>query len=65
MCNTIPFDLVCTLHGGHLTATEVLMRRKYEVVEDQWVWRQSRPSALDPVFGRMLDAAMRALNVRA
>ena len=36
MCDAIPHGLKCTLHGGHMTATEVRFRRALALVEGRW-----------------------------
>ena len=56
MCNAIPSDLKCTLHGGQMTATEVRMRHRYEIVKNRWKLRPSTPNPLAEAFRPMVDA---------
>lgn len=43
MCDAIPHGLKCTLHGGHMTATEVNLRDLMEIKDGRWVDRPSTP----------------------
>ena len=63
ICDAIPGFLVCTLHGGHMTATEVEMRHIYGVEGDKWVPRKASPPPSD-VFMKMIDKAFDILRSR-
>lgn len=62
MCAANQHALKCTLHGGHMTATEVRMRDKYAVVDDRWVQRTTRPDPLEPYFRDQIDRTFEILR---
>ena len=61
ICSASPRDLKCTLHGGHMTATEVELRHKYTVSGDQWVeWALADPAA--PICDAMIERTLEILR---
>ena len=64
MCEAIPFGLTCTLHGGHMTATEVELRRTHKVSEDQWVKRHE-PLEGSWILEPLIDKAHEIIKKRA
>ena len=59
MCAALPYDLKCTLHGGHMTATEVRIRDKLEISKGKWIERPARPSR---PFEALIDAKLQFLR---
>jgi hypothetical protein len=57
MCTKLPNDLKCTLHGGHMTAIEVSLRHRYEVVDGQWI-EPERPELIDVINWDAVYATM-------
>lgn len=58
MCQQLPHNLTCTLHGGHMTATEVQLRWRYQVSNGAWIEvpRQApMPSGLEPMVDWVFD----------
>jgi hypothetical protein len=58
MCAQLPNALKCTLHGGHMTATEVQLRWRYQVSNGAWIetpQRDPMPSGLEPMFDFAFD----------
>lgn len=53
MCNAIPGEMECTLHGGHMTATEVRLRGKYEILHNRWV---ERKPMRNPLMEALVDS---------
>ena len=60
MCAEMRDGLLCTLHGGRMTATEVELRHSMQVVDGHWV--RPEPSQGPNPFGPMVDAVYDVLK---
>jgi hypothetical protein len=62
VCAASPAELACTLHGGHMTATEVEMRHTHMIEGDRWVKRRSAPDPFAPTFQALIDRVFEVMQ---
>ena len=55
MCDAIGSERHCTLHGGHMTATEVNLRDLYQISNGRWI---EAPTTLADCEGAMIGPTL-------